>query len=90
MTDLKKFKIAGDAVLAALDAVRDAYAARDAYRTRDVYAARDAALDAARVAAHRAADLAARDAAAALRDTYTTYNAILATLAAKEQETSNE
>jgi hypothetical protein len=70
MTDLKKFKIAGDAVLAALDAARDAYAARDA--ARDASAARDTL------------DLAARDASAAVRDTYATYNAILA---AQKQET---
>jgi hypothetical protein len=68
MTDLRKFKIAGDAVLAALDAARDAYAARDA----------------ARGAARDALDLAARDASAAVRDTYATYNAILA---AQKQET---
>jgi hypothetical protein len=66
MTDLRKFKIAGDAVLAALDAARDAYAARDANPT------------------NVAADLAARDASAAVRDTYATYNAILA---AQKQET---
>ena len=75
MTDLKKLKIAGDAVLVALDAARDAYAALDA--ARDAYAARDAALDAweaARVAY-------------AVRDTYATYNAILAAITAQKQET---
>jgi hypothetical protein len=60
MTDLKKFKIAGDAVLAALDAARDAYAARDANP------------------ANVAAVAEANAASAVVRDTYATYNAILA------------